>query len=1009
VHVRAVERVSAARARVVSPAFAGGPRSVDIPPRVEVLLLIALVLACFALRRTRDYGALRQRLETLEAEVAALRGSRPVAGSEAAAETTVPSSATAGAQPPPVEDALADFAPDTIAAAAPGQAPEPIVPPDGVDLEADRGAPPPTEPPRPGVQIDWERWIGVRGAAVLGGVVLALAGLFFFRYSIERGLIPPWLRVVMGTLAGVGCLVASERTLRRSYAGTANALAGAGMVILYAAFWAAGARYGLVGGFATFVLLAAVTAAGGVLAWRHQSQVIAVIGLVGGFLAPLFASSGSDRPIGLFGYLLLLDVGMLVLARRQEWPLLALLGVLGTAAYQALWIGMRMGPERLFLGLGILAVFAATFALGAPRERARDRGWLAAQAGAVLLPFAFALHLAGRGDLPQRLWPLGGLLVLLAAAAAWLARVQAAPLVGVGAAAGTLGVLTVWTSSHVADSATSWQLALLAVLLALPFHVAVEREPEDVGWHGAAPAAVTAALGFLLFLVIASAEATDSRPWPWLVGELGLTALLLRHGGRSGRGWLQAVAAVGSALGILALELAHVDREGGLSPTAWLAVILAVAIGFQVAALRRRGEVAQAWGERAAALFALAGAVAVWPLGYDPAAMLRLGGTLTLGVLAALAATRLGDGRWLLATVLVLPGVQVATTDDTVAQIVLTILGIAVFTVWPLVAPARVRDDPWAWRAAALAGPPWLGSLISTWIAVFGDRAVGLLPLIPAAIAVGVAQRARTLWPDDQPVRTTALAWLLAVGLGFVTLAVPLQVEKSWLTIAWALEGVAVLVLWQRLDHPGLKWFGLALLATVTVRLVANPAVLAYWPRSGWRLFNWVTYTYLVPAAALLAAARILEPLELPRRRPIERRWYVIEQPLGAMAAGLAGLAVVFVWLNLAIADWFGGDAVLRLDFERLPARDLVTSIAWALYALVLLALGVRRRSGALRWGSLGLMMVTIAKVFLYDLGELQDLYRVASLLGLAVSLIVVSLAYQRFVLRRDDDARSAP
>jgi hypothetical protein len=700
---------------------------------------------------------------------------------------------------------------------------------------------------------------------------------------------------------------------------------------------------------------------------------------------------------------------MLVLARRQGWPLLALLGVLGTAVYQALWIGVRMGPDRLFLGLGILAVFATTFALGAPRDGVRDRRWLAAQAGAVLLPFAFSLHLAGRGDLPERLWPLGGLLFLVSAAAAWLARVQAAPLVGIGAAAGALGVLTVWASSHPTDPAASWQLALLAALLTLPFHVAVEHEPEDAGWRGAAPAAVTAALGLLLFLVVASTEATDPRPWPWLVGELGIAALLLRHGGRPGQGWLQAGAAVGVALGILVLELAHAEREGNLSPTGWLAVILAIAIGFQVAALRRRGEVAQTWGERAAVLSALAGAVAVWPLGDHPAAMLRLGGTLTLGVLAALAATRLGDGRWLLATVLVLPGVQMTTPNDTVAQIVLTIVGIAVFTAWPLVAPARFRDDRWAWRAAALAGPPWVGSLISTWMGVFGDRAVGLLPLIPAGITIAVAQRARALWPEGQPIRTMALAWLLAVGLGFVTLAVPLQVEKSWLTIAWALEGVAVLVLWQRLDHPGLKWFGLALLTTVTVRLVANHAVLAYWPRSSWRLLNWVTYTYLVPAAALFAGARILEPLELPRRRPAERDWYVVEQPLGAMAMGLAGLSVVFVWLNLAIADWFGTDAVLRLDFERLPARDLATSIAWALYALVLLALGVRRRSGALRWGSLGLMMVTIAKVFLYDLGELQDLYRVASLLGLAISLIAVSLAYQRFVLRRNDDAGSTP
>ena len=46
-------------------------------------------------------------------------------------------------------------------------------------------------------------------------------------------------------------------------------------------------------------------------------------------------------------------------------------------------------------------------------------------------------------------------------------------------------------------------------------------------------------------------------------------------------------------------------------------------------------------------------------------------------------------------------------------------------------------------------------------------------------------------------------------------------------------------------------------------------------------------------------------------------------------------------------------------------------------------------------------LVLTIGKVFLHDLGELEDLYRVASLVGLALSLILVSLAYQRFVFRK--------
>ena len=84
-----------------------------------------------------------------------------------------------------------------------------------------------------------------------------------------------------------------------------------------------------------------------------------------------------------------------------------------------------------------------------------------------------------------------------------------------------------------------------------------------------------------------------------------------------------------------------------------------------------------------------------------------------------------------------------------------------------------------------------------------------------------------------------------------------------------------------------------------------------------------------------------------------------------------------------------------------MAARDLTQSLAWAVYALFLLGIGVSRNSVGLRWISLSFLVLTIGKVFLHDLGELEDLYRVASLVGLAFSLILVSLAYQRFVFRK--------
>ena len=80
-------------------------------------------------------------------------------------------------------------------------------------------------------------------------------------------------------------------------------------------------------------------------------------------------------------------------------------------------------------------------------------------------------------------------------------------------------------------------------------------------------------------------------------------------------------------------------------------------------------------------------------------------------------------------------------------------------------------------------------------------------------------------------------------------------------------------------------------------------------------------------------------------------------------------------------------------------------SIAWALYAIVLLVLGVSKQRGGLRWASLVLLMLTIAKVFLFDLGHLEGLYRAASVFGLGVSLLLVSILYQRFVFRRPSSA----
>ena len=78
-------------------------------------------------------------------------------------------------------------------------------------------------------------------------------------------------------------------------------------------------------------------------------------------------------------------------------------------------------------------------------------------------------------------------------------------------------------------------------------------------------------------------------------------------------------------------------------------------------------------------------------------------------------------------------------------------------------------------------------------------------------------------------------------------------------------------------------------------------------------------------------------------------------------------------------------------------ARDMTYSIAWALFALTLLVAGIARKIPACRYAALGLLSVTLLKLFFHDLAHLGQLYRIGALIGVAVIAMLASFAYQRF------------
>jgi uncharacterized membrane protein len=442
--------------------------------------------------------------------------------------------------------------------------------------------------------------------------------------------------------------------------------------------------------------------------------------------------------------------------------------------------------------------------------------------------------------------------------------------------------------------------------------------------------------------------------------------------------------------------------------------VVAVAAAMQLAGIVGREQNARRIGDHAAARVAL-GLVPLIAMVIDDRALpiwAFYAGTIVLVVLGLLAAARAGASFWLPLVMLASAfahGLSVARREAGpfgVVELSMLFGAVLLLSLWPVVAPRATREQPWAWRTAALAGPLYLLALRHVWLDVFGAAAIGILPLALALLSIGAATAARARGPEGADARRVAMVWLTATAAGFVTLAIPLQLAQEWITIGWALEALVLTVLWRRFDHPGLKYLAFALAAVVGVRLVLNPYVLGYYDRSPIRVFNWLSYTYLVPAASLFGMWALLRKLEVARRRAWEAPFFPKSHPLLAQLAASAAILVLFAWVNLTIVDWFATGGALSIPTERLPARDLSISIAWAVFALTMLGFGLWRQSTALRVSSLGLILVTCGKVFLYDLAHLSDLYRVASLVGLALSLIVISLVYQRFVFRTTEAAR---
>ncbi len=923
---------------------------------------------------------------------------------------------------PPMPLTVASEASRSVAGSEPvaeakGQAPggvnggEPLSPPPPSSAR-------PSVPPVPPKPFDSERAL-VRVFTVGGGVLLGLAGIYFFKYGLDNDWFPPGLRVIAGVLVGVAACAASETVLRKRSALLANAVFGGGTVVLYSSIWAARTLYQFIDTPVAFAAMVAVTASAAVVASVRQAQTTAALGLLGGFLTPILLSRGEDNPVGLFGYLLLLNVGLLTVAHRRRWLWLGGVSFVLTALYQVAWLLLRMRADNVFIGYAVLTVFLVLFAAffytlksSFPTVPAKLSPLSEAVVATLLsLPMLGMLYLTLSPNLAPDFLPVTGYLGLLVFAAMLVSPRLQSPTAGSIAAVGAamVGLLGMLFRSSDETPVRDFSLGALIIGLGALGGYELHRWTTRTSPPNAEKNSI---LGIGSVATWALSALTASLAWhsgtvvqpAWSVGVLFLFAL---GAFRQSVVFSSRVPAVTAAVAVSVLSWGLPTVNEPL----WL---LGPVIGF-VALFMLAATASVAWTHaRQFAASSVVLTVSACCLAVTiPRAhtALLLPWVSTALALLMVAALTLESSRVHSAFLYALAALLFAASRVPVLALRSQLTEGVAF--WPsgalvlwagslaLVAFALVARGRYKNRGAlflfAVLGPGLAWAISQRDFQETWPLAPGAWPLCFAAIAVGALFFARARISSEQE-RRNALAAFAAGALAFLSASFPLQFENQWLTIAWALEGAAVIFVWTRLRHVGLKYFGFVLLSAVFVRLVLNPWVLEYHARSATPIFNWLTYTYWVPTVCLFVACSLLIRDELKHQSPWESMLYSVKKPVVGLLLGVMGLLTFFVWLNLSVFDYFGTEAFVAIDWSRSSQRDLTLSFSWIAYALVLLALGMWRKSVGLRWSSLILLLFTVGKLFLYDLGGLKDLYRVASIAGLAISLMVVALAYQRFV-----------
>ncbi|WP_052954619.1 DUF2339 domain-containing protein [Microvirga vignae] len=839
---------------------------------------------------------------------------------------------------------------DLAAEQAPAPAPEPIPAQPAEAAPPEPEAPKPTSvPPIPATAIQpvpprqgFEEKLGSRWAVWVGGVALALGGIFLVRYSIDQNLLTPQTRVALGILFALALIGAGEWMRRRASrfgllgipsANVPSILTAAGTCTAFASAYAAYALYGLIGPGTTFVLLGLIAVLAMVASTLH-GPTLAALGLLGAMGSPLLVSSDRPQPWALVIYLAFVVLPAYGVARLRFWRWLALAGSVGVLLWAApiFFIdGSNVLPAMVHLVLqaGLAAVFLAIDPYRhIPDTEARiDRA-----ASAVLLAFAFA-----------------GIVVTSSVYTGDGRSVFVAAMVLVLLAAGI-------RIASISTAATSAALLAAGALLIWPLATEIGGEPENLFYRSGDVFAVRP-YALDTYLVLGALL-------PTVIAGTSLLRLSRSQGLRLPvAAWYAVAASVGPLLALVAAYWRVTEFERSLS-FALVAGVLALAFVLASQWLMRGGR-----AEEDSAIRLGLGATASAALG---AVALGLTFTLEKGMLTVAFALMAFGNAWV-ANRIAIPALRYA-----VGVIGLIVLG---RLIWD---PTIVGGDP--------------GPVIVNWL-LWGYG----VPAVAFWLASRLLERTGR---DRIVQFTESLSIVFAVFLVFFEIrhalhaGDPLAADFSFLEAGLiATESLAFAILLTRLDirraDPVYRWGSLIFkvvsfaLSGIGLLVIENP-LLTNDAITGGILFNSLILAYLLPSILAGGLAYV--------ERDARPRYYVI-------ASATLSLLLQWAYVALEIRRVFQGPNLGFFWRRFTQGEQWSYSVALLVIGIALLGFGISRDNRFARIASAVYLVLAVLKVFIIDLANLDGVMRALSFIGLGLVLIGIGLVYQRFLVRRPGNA----